>query len=80
MKITSNKTYEPGDRVFCILSSNTYLEKGVEYTVEKCVKSYGDVEIYLKERDQQGYKYNPARFLSVKEIRESRINKILNDE
>lgn len=73
MKITSNKRYQPGDRVIAILTCNSYLEKGKEYTVKRF--NYGN--IYLEEDDQDGYSYNPARFISTAEIRNSKIEKIL---
>jgi hypothetical protein len=78
MFITSNKTYESGDRVICIISSNTYLESGKEYTVERYVEEYGQPGVYLKE--QPGYHYNVARFISTKELRESKLNNILENE
>ena len=73
MNITSNKTYQPGDKVTCILSSNSYLERGKEYTVKKF--EYGGV--YLDDDDVMGYPFNPARFTSTAEIRDSKIEKIL---
>jgi len=78
MIITSNKNYESGDKVTCIISSNTYLERGKEYTVDRCVEEYGDIVIYLEE--QPGYQFNVARFISTKEIRDSKLNKILDNE
>ena len=78
MIITSNKNYESGDKVTCIIASNTYLERGKEYTVDKCVEEYGDIVIYLEE--QPGYQFNVARFISTKEIRDSKLNKILDNE
>ena len=78
MLITSNKTYEPGDRVTCIISSNSYLDRGKEYIVEKCKNEYGETVLYLEE--QPGYPFNIARFISTKEIRDIKINNILNDE
>ena len=78
MLITSDKTYDTGDRVICIISSNSYLERGKEYIVEKCQNEYGETVVYLQE--QPGYSFNIARFISTKEIRDSKINNILNDE
>ena len=78
MLITSDKIYEPGDRVICIIVSNSYLERGKEYIVEKCKNEYGETVLYLKE--QPGYSFNIARFISTKEIRDIKINNILNDE
>lgn len=78
MIITSNKNYESGDKVTCIIASNTYLERGKEYTVDRCVEEYGDIVIYLEE--QPGYQFNVARFISTKEIRDSKLNKILDNE
>ena len=78
MLITPDKTYEPGDRIICIISSNSYLERGEEYIVEKCDNEYGESVVYLK--DPSGYSFNVARFISTKEIRDSKLNKILNDE
>ena len=78
MIITSNKNYESGDKVTCIVASNTYLERGKEYTVDRCVEEYGDIVIYLEE--QPGYQFNVARFISTKEIRDSKLNKILDNE
>ena len=78
MIITSNKNYESGDKVTCIIASNTYLERGKEYTVDRCVEEYGDIVIYLEE--QPGYQFNVARFISTKEIRDSILNKILDNE
>jgi len=71
MIITSNKTYEPGDRVICIIASNSNLEFNKEYIVEK---SY-DETISLE--GEHGYTFNVGRFISIKEIREVKINKIL---
>ena len=78
MLITSDKIYEPGDRVICIIVSNSYLERGKEYIVEKCQNEYGETVLYLQE--QPGYSFNIARFISTKEIRDIKINNILNDE
>lgn len=78
MIITSNKTYESGDKVTCIIASNTYLERGKEYTVDKCVEEYGETVIYLKE--QPGYTFNVARFISTREIRDFKLNNILDNE
>jgi hypothetical protein len=78
MEITSNKTYEPGEKITCVIASNSYLERWKEYTVEKCVDEYGETVVYVKE--QSGYPFNVGRFISTKEIRESKLNKILNDE
>ena len=78
MLITSEKIYEPGDRVTCIIASNSYLDRGKEYIVEKCKNEYGETVVYLQE--QPGYSFNIARFISTKEIRDSKINNILNDE
>jgi len=78
MLITLNKNYEAGDKVTCIIASNSYLERGKEYTVEKCRVEYGDTMIYLLE--QPGYSFSVARFISTKEIRDSKLNNILNDE
>ena len=78
MLITSDKIYEPGDRVTCIIASNSYLDRGKEYIVEKCKNEYGETVVYLQE--QPGYPFNVARFISTKEIRDSKLNNILNDE
>jgi len=78
MLITSDKIYEPGDRVTCIIASNSYLDRGKEYIVEKCKNEYGETVLYLEE--QPGYPFNIARFISTKEIRDSKPNNILNDE
>jgi hypothetical protein len=78
MLITSDKIYEPGDRVTCIIASNSYLERGKEYIVDKFINKYGETSISLKE--QPGYSFNISRFISTKEIRESKLNNILNDE
>jgi hypothetical protein len=78
MLITSEKTYESGDKVTCIIASNTYLERGKEYTIERCVIEYGETLIYLEE--QPGYQFNVARFISTQEIRDSKLNNILDNE
>jgi len=78
MLITSDKIYEPGDRVTCIIASNSYLERGKEYIVDKCRNEYGENVVYLQE--QPGYPFNISRFISTKEIREIKLNNILNDE
>lgn len=78
MLITSDKTYESGDKVTCIISSNTYLERGKEYTIERCVIEYGETVVYLEE--QPGYQFNVARFISTQEIRDSKLNNILDNE
>lgn len=78
MEITSNKTYEPGEKVICVIASNSYLERWKEYTVERCQNEYGEVVVYLEE--QAGYPFNVARFISTMEIRENKLNNILNDE
>lgn len=78
MEITSNKTYESGDKVTCIIASNSYLERGKEYIVDKCINEYGENVIYVIE--QPGYSFNVARFISTKEIRDSKLNKILNND
>jgi hypothetical protein len=74
MIITSNKTYEKGERVICIISSNSYLIRGKEYTVKKFSDSG---EVYLDGYDLDGYSFNPARFISTSEIRNYKIEKIL---
>ncbi len=71
MTITSNKTYEPGDRVICIISSNSNLEFNREYIVK------GDTGGEITLEGENGYTFNVARFISIKEIRETKINKIL---
>jgi hypothetical protein len=73
MNITSKKTYQSGDKVIAILTANSYLERGKEYTVKRF--EYG--EVYLEDDEQDGYPYNPARFISTAEIRDSKIEKIL---
>ena len=78
MLITSDKIYEPGDRVICIIASNSYLERGKEYIVDKCINEYGETVIYLEE--QPGYLFNISRFISTREIRESKLNNILKNE
>jgi hypothetical protein len=78
MIITSEKTYESGDKVTCIIASNTYLERGKEYTIERCVVEYGETVVYLEE--QPGYQFNVARFISTQEIRDSKLNNILDNE
>jgi len=78
MEITSNKRYESGDIVTCIIASNSYLESGKEYKVISCINKYGETVVYLEEHP--GYSFNVARFISTKEIRDSKLNKILNDE
>jgi hypothetical protein len=78
MKITSNKTYDVGEKIICILKANSYLEIGEEYTVEKVDNYYGRSTIRLEE--VKGYHYNPARFVSVREFRDSQLNKILDNE
>jgi len=78
MEITSNKKYNPGDKVTCIISSNSNLETGKEYTVKKYTNQYGENVISLEE--EPGYTFNVGRFISTMEIRDSKINKILNNE
>jgi hypothetical protein len=78
MNITSNKTYEVGEKVVCILKANSYLEIGEEYTIESVENYYGKTTLKLKE--VQGYRFNPARFISTREFRESQLNKILDNE
>ena len=78
MLITSDKTYESGDKVTCIIASNTYLERGKEYTIERCVMEYGETVVYLDE--QPGYQFNVARFISTQEVRDSKLNNILDNE
>ena len=73
MNITSNKTYQPGDKVICILSSNSYLERGKEYTVQ----IFRNGAVYLDDVGLTDYPFNPARFISNAEIRDSKIEKIL---
>ena len=73
MNITSNKTYQTGDKLIFILSSNSYLERGKEYTVKNF--EYG--EVYLDDDGVMGYAFNPARFISTAEIRDFKIEKIL---
>ena len=41
MNITSNKTYEVGEKIVCILKANSYLEIGEEYTIESVDNYYG---------------------------------------
>lgn len=72
MTITSNKTYEPGDRVICIISSNSNLEFNREYIVSED-SGYGTISL----EGENGYTFNVGRFISIKEIRETKINKIL---
>ena len=55
MLITLNKNYEAGDKVTCIIASNSYLERGKEYTVELCRVEYGDT-IQLITSNQLGQK------------------------
>lgn len=76
MNITSNKTYQVGEKLICILQSNSYLEVGKEYTVSKVEDWSG--RIHLKE--EEGYRFNPARFISVQEFRESKLNNLLDNE
>ncbi len=78
MNITSNKKYEVGEKIICILQSNSYLEVGKEYTVESIDNYYGRKSLRLQE--VQGYHFNPARFVSVREFRESQLNKLLDNE
>jgi hypothetical protein len=78
MNITSNKKYEVGEKIICILQANSYLEVGKEYTVERLDNYYGRKSLRLEE--VQGYHFNPARFVSVREFRESQLNKLLDNE
>lgn len=77
IKITSKKTYEVGDRVKCILPGNTSLVFGREYIVESM--KYNSVEVSDPEdKYSSDTPFNPARFISTKEIREAKINTILD--
>jgi len=75
MEIKSKKEYEIGEEVICIISSSTNLETGNKYIISQ--KKYNRYS--LKEEDGYGYYYNPARFISKREIRDSKIKKILED-
>ncbi len=77
IKITKKKEYVPGDRVRCILSNNSSLNKDREYIVDE----FKHERVYLLDSEPHDYiagtGFNPARFVSTKEIREGKINKIL---
>jgi len=78
MNITTHKNYEIGEKVVCILKANTYLEIGKQYTIKSFKNYYGRPALVLEEID--GYFYNPARFVSTKEFRDSQLNKLLDNE
>lgn len=77
MYITSNKKYEVGEIITCIIAANTDLRKGSEYKV----LSHTDRGLKIESEDPDEYisydLYNPARFISTSEIRDSKINEIL---
>jgi hypothetical protein len=80
MYITSEKRYEPGERIICIISANTDLIRGGEYKVI----SHDMRGLKIESDDDNEYigydLYNPARFISQSEIRDSKINEILKNE
>jgi len=69
------KNYEKGDVVFCIISVNSNLTLGADYTISQVRSDGTELEITT----DSGYKnwYNAHRFLSKKEERNIKIDKIL---
>ncbi len=81
MKITTDKIFETGDKVICILPSNSELEFGKTYTVKKFqgkVETNNFASVILEEWSFRVY--NVGRFVSVSEVRDFQINKIIDNE
>jgi hypothetical protein len=81
VKITTDKIFETGDKVICILSSNSELEFGKTYTVKRFqekLKTNKFASVILEEWSFRVY--NVGRFVSVSEVRDFQINKIIDNE
>ena len=67
--------FKPGDRIICINNiHNSALKKYKEYIVKKSNDDY--LTIYESPYDALSH----DRFISLKEYRKLKLNKILNDE
>ena len=76
MEIGQSLIFDKGDKIICILASNSSLEIFKEYTVKECRRSYGDSEVMVEEN--ASCYFNSNRFISIKHERDSTINFILN--
>ena len=81
MEITSEKSFEIGEKVICILPSNSELEFGKTYTVKKYHEKVNTNHFASVILEEWSYRvYNVGRFVSVSEIRDFQINKIIDNE
>jgi hypothetical protein len=81
VKITTDKIFETGDKVICILPSNSKLELGKIYTVKRFQGKFKTNKFASVILEELSFRvYNVGRFVSVSEVRDFQINKIIDNE
>ncbi len=83
MNVSTRKIYEPGEKVICVLVSNSYLEFGKTYTIKS--NSLNEPSIYPTDinyitlEEEPLSNYNVARFFSIAEFRNFQINTVIDE-
>jgi len=72
----ANKNFEKGEIVVCVINGKASLTLFQEYKVEEVTYS-GDLLIENDSNDS--FYYNEIRFIKKSDMREIKINKILNN-
>jgi len=82
MNVSSRTIYEPGEKVICVLASNSYLEFGKTYTIKSISLNRSiyptDINYITLEEDPLS-NYNVARFVSISDFRNFQINTVIDE-
>lgn len=82
MNVSSRTIYEPGEKVICVLASNSYLEFGKTYTIKSISlnSSIYPTDInYISLEEEPLSSYNVARFVSISDFRNFQINTVIDE-
>ncbi len=82
MNVSSRTIYEPGEKVICVLASNSYLEFGKTYTIKSISlnRSIYPTDInYITLEEEPLSSYNVARFVSISDFRNFQINTVIDE-
>ncbi len=82
MNVSSRTIYEPGEKVICVLASNSYLEFGKTYTIKSISlnRSIYPTDInYITLEEEPLSNYNVARFVSISDFRNFQINTVIDE-
>ncbi len=83
MNVSSRTIYEPGEKVICVLASNSYLEFGKTYTIKSISlngsKLYPTDINYITLEEEPLSSYNVARFVSISDFRNFQINTVIDE-